>query len=61
MVNVQFRIDYDRKLALMRDAMALDLSMSGIVRRLVEMYLEDPALRRRVINYNISKQWESEF
>lgn len=45
----------------MRDAMTLDLSMSVIVRRLVEMYLADPALRRRVINYNISKQWESEF
>jgi len=55
MVNVQFRIDYDRKTALMRDAMALDLSMSVIVRRLVEMYLEDPALRKRVINYNITK------
>ena len=61
MVNVQFRIDYDRKLALMRDAMALDLSMSVIVRRLVEMYLEDPALRKRVVNYCITKQWESEF
>jgi len=55
LVNVQFRIDYDRKLALSRDAMALDLSMSVIVRRLVEIYLADPALRKRVVNYNISK------
>lgn len=56
MVNVQFRIDYNRKLALMRDAMKLDLSMSIIVRRLVEIYLEDPTLRKRVVNYNISEQ-----
>lgn len=61
MVNIQFRIDSDRKLALMRDAMALDLSMSVIVRRLVEIYLEDPALRKRVVNYNLAKKWESEF
>lgn len=37
----------------MRDAMALDLSMSAIVRRLVEIYLEDQTLRKRVVNYNL--------
>lgn len=61
MVNIQFRIDSDRKTALMRDAMALDLSMSAIVRRLVEIYLEDQALRKRVVNYNLQQKWESEF
>lgn len=61
MVNIQFRIDSDKKTALMRDAMALDLSMSAIVRRLVEIYLEDQALRKRVVNYNLQQKWESEF
>ena len=61
MVNIQFRIDSNRKTALMRDAMALDLSMSAIVRRLVEIYLEDQALRKRVVNYNLQQKWESEF
>ena len=61
LVNIQFRIDSDRKNALMRDAMKLDLSMSVIVRRLVEIYLEDPALRKRVVNYNLQQKWESEF
>ncbi len=61
MVNIQFRIDSDSKTALMRDAMALDLSMSAIVRRLVEIYLEDQALRKRVVNYNLQQKWESEF
>lgn len=61
MVNIQFRIDSDRKTALMRDAMALDLSMSAIVRRLVEIYLEDQTLRKRVVNYNLQQKWESEF
>lgn len=61
MVNIQFRIDSDKKTALMRDAMALDLSMSAIVRRLVEIYLEDQTLRKRVVNYNLQQKWESEF
>lgn len=61
MVNIQFRIDSDSKTALMRDAMALDLSMSAIVRRLVEIYLEDQTLRKRVVNYNLQQKWESEF
>jgi len=61
LVNIQFRIDSDSKTALMRDAMALDLSMSAIVRRLVEIYLEDQALRKRVVNYNLQQKWESEF
>lgn len=59
--NIQFRIDSDRKNALMQDALKLDLSMSVIVRRLVEIYLEDPALRKRVVNYNLQQKWESEF
>ena len=61
MVNIQFRIDSDSKTALLRDAMALDLSMSAIVRRLVEIYLEDQTLRKRVVNYNLQQKWESEF
>ena len=61
MVNIQFRIDSDSKTALMRDAMALDLSMSAIVRRLVEIYLEDQTLRKRVVNYNLQQKSESEF
>ena len=61
MVNIQFRIDSDSKIALMRDAMALDLSMSAIVRRLVEIYLEDQTLRKRVVNYNLQQKSESEF
>ena len=52
MTTIQFKIDFDRKVAVSRDAMKYEISLSTIMRRLVEIYLNDLALRKRILQYN---------
>lgn len=52
MTTIQFKIDFDRKVAVSRDAMKYEISLSTIMRRLIEIYLNDPALRKRILQYN---------
>lgn len=61
MANIQFIIDNEKKMALMRKAVKMDIPMSVILRRLVEAYLSDPAVHQRINNFNTSKSWEREF
>lgn len=48
MNSVQVRIDYDTKLKLMRDAEANNLTLSTLMRRLINLYLTDEAVRQKV-------------
>ena len=50
--SIQFVIDYDKKLAVMRDAAQFEISLSTVMRRMVEIYLNDPAFRKRILQYN---------
>ena len=52
MSTIQFVIDYDKKLAVMRDAAQFEISLSTVMRRMVEIYLNDPAFRKRILQYN---------
>ena len=54
MDTIQFKIDYNKKLRVMRDAYQHDLPVSTIMRRLVELYYLDDNLRKRVLNYDLS-------
>lgn len=48
MNSVQVRIDYDTKLQLMRDAEANKLTLSTLLRRLINLYLTDESVRQKV-------------
>ena len=48
MNSVQVRIDFDTKLKLMRDAEANKLTLSTLMRRLINLYLTDEAVRQKV-------------
>ncbi len=52
MSTIQFVIDYDKKLAVMRDAAQFEISLSTVMRRMVEIYLNDPSFRKRILQYN---------
>lgn len=52
MSTIQFVIDYEKKLAVMRDAVQYEISLSTVMRRMVEIYLNDPAFRKRILQYN---------
>ena len=53
MNSVQVRIDYETKLQLMRDAEANKLTLSTLMRRLINLYLTDESVRQKV-------QWKEE-
>ena len=48
MNTIQVRIDFDTKLKLMRDAEANSLSLSSLMRRLINLYLTDESVRQKV-------------
>ena len=48
MNSVQVRIDFDTKLQLMRDAEANKLTLSSLLRRLINLYLTDESVRQKV-------------
>ena len=48
MNTIQVRIDFDTKLQLMRDAEASNLSLSTLMRRLINLYLTDESVRQKV-------------
>ena len=48
MNSIQVRIDYDTKLQLMRDAEANKLTLSTLMRRLINLYLTDESVRQKV-------------
>ena len=48
MNSVQVRIDFDAKLQLMRDAEANKLTLSTLLRRLINLYLTDESVRQKV-------------
>ena len=52
MTTIQFKIDFDKKLAVSRDAVQYEISLSTIMRRMVEIYLKDPTFRKRILQYN---------
>ena len=54
MDTIQFKIDYNKKLRVMRDAYQHDLPVSTIMRRLVELYFLDDTLRKQVLNYDLN-------
>lgn len=49
MNSIQVRIDYDTKLQLMRDAEANQLTLSSLLRRLINLYLTDESARQKVL------------
>ena len=53
MNSIQVRIDYDTKLQLMRDAEANKMTLSTLMRRLINLYLTDESVRQKV-------QWKEE-
>ena len=53
MNSVQVRIDFDTKLKLMRDAEANKMTLSTLMRRLINLYLTDESVRQKV-------QWKEE-
>ena len=58
MSNISFTTDFDKKIELNHDAALYSLSVSAIMRRMVDIYLSDPAFRKRVLQYN---PYEGEF
>lgn len=48
MNSVQVRIDFDTKIKLMRDAEANKLTLSTLMRRLINLYLTDESVRQKV-------------
>ena len=48
MNTIQIRIDYETKLQLMRDAAANKLTLSTLMRRLINLYLTDESVRQKV-------------
>ena len=48
MNSIQVRIDYDTKLQLMRDAEANKMTLSTLMRRLINLYLTDESVRQKV-------------
>ncbi len=52
MSTIQFKINYDKKLAVMHDAAQYEIALSVIMRRMVEIYLNDPSFRKRILQYN---------
>ena len=48
MNTIQVRIDFDTKLKLIRDAEANSLSLSSLMRRLINLYLTDESVRQKV-------------
>jgi hypothetical protein len=52
LTTIQFKIDYDKKTGVAHDAAKCELSLSTIMRRMVEIYLTDYDFRRRVLQYN---------
>lgn len=61
MTNLAFKIEYDLKMRLMRDAMKKDLNMSVILRRMVQLYLTDEKVRKKVMDFERKDGWEGEF
>ena len=48
MNTIQVRIDFDTKLQLMRDAEANKMTLSTLMRRLINLYLTDESVRQKV-------------
>ena len=48
MNSVQVRIDFETKLQLLRDAEANNLTLSSLMRRLINLYLTDESVRQKV-------------
>ena len=61
MTNLAFKIEYDLKMRLMRDAIKKDLNMSVILRRMVQLYLTDEKVRKKVMDFERNDRWEGEF
>ena len=49
MNSVQVRIDFETKLQLLRDAEANNLTLSSLMRRLINLYLTDESVRQKVL------------
>ena len=49
MNSVQVRIDFETKLQLLRDAEANKLTLSSLMRRLINLYLTDESVRQKVL------------
>lgn len=49
MNTIQVRIDYESKLQLMRDAESNKLTLSTLMRRLIQLYLADESVRQKVL------------
>ena len=49
MTTIHFMIDFDKKQKLMHDAAQCEVGLSTILRRMVDLYLADPAFRRRIL------------
>ena len=49
MNSVQVRIDFETKLQLLRDAESNNLTLSSLMRRLINLYLTDESVRQKVL------------
>ena len=49
MNSIQVRTDYDTKLQLVHDAEVNKLTLSTLVRRLINLYLTDESVRQKVL------------
>lgn len=61
MTTIAFKLDYETKLRLMRDCMQKDLNMSLVLRRMVQLYLTDEKVRKKVMDFERKDGWEGEF
>ena len=61
MTTIAVKVDYETKLRLMRDCMQKDLNMSLVLRRMVQLYLTDEKVRKKVMDFERKDGWEGEF
>ena len=61
MTTIAFKLDYETKLRLMRDCLQKDLNMSLVLRRMVQLYLTDEKVRKKVMDFERKDGWEGEF
>ena len=61
MTTIAFKIENDEKLRLMRDCLQKDLNMSLVLRRMVQLYLTDEKVRKKVMDFERKDGWEGEF
>ena len=61
MTTIQFKIDSDKKNAVMHDAWKYQMNFSTLMRKMVELYLADSDFRSKVLSYDPDTYWKGVF